>query len=152
MAYQVHVQRLAPQITAVIRCRARQSELSTVIPQACGEVWNFIRSSQFPSAGRHIALYLDGVMNIEVGAEMPEPFVGNGRIVCSSTPAGLVATTTHVGPYNRLGEAHAAVQQWCAAEGRELAGPSWEIYGHWTDDPAKLRTDVYWLLKEGKDS
>jgi hypothetical protein len=31
-----------------------------------------------------------------------------------------------------------------------LAGPNWEVYGHWTDewnsDPAKIRTDVFYLL------
>jgi len=27
-----------------------------------------------------------------------------------------------------------------------FAGPNWEIYGHWTDDPAQLRTDVFYLL------
>ena len=26
------------------------------------------------------------------------------------------------------------------------AGPAWEIYGDWTDDPAQLRTDVQYLL------
>jgi hypothetical protein len=24
---------------------------------------------------------------------------------------------------------------------------SWELYGHWEDDPAKLRTDVFYLLR-----
>jgi effector-binding domain-containing protein len=68
-------------------------------------------------------------------------------VICSSTPAGLVATAVHLGPYNRLGEAHAAVHKWCADHGHVLAGPSWELYGHWTDDPAQLRTDVFWLLR-----
>jgi hypothetical protein len=37
------------------------------------------------------------------------------------------------------------------AQGHELAGPSWEVYGHWLDewnsDPRKIRTDVFYLLK-----
>jgi hypothetical protein len=24
---------------------------------------------------------------------------------------------------------------------------SWEVYGDWEDDPAKLRTDIYFLLR-----
>jgi effector-binding domain-containing protein len=147
MEYAVHVQRVEPQLTGVIRCRAKQSELAQVIPPACGEVWEFMRSSGLPRPGRHLALYLDCEMNIEVGVEVFQSFAGNGRVVCSSTPAGLVATTAHLGPYNRLGEAHAAVHKWCAEQGHALAGPSWEVYGHWEDDPAKLRTDVFWLLK-----
>jgi effector-binding domain-containing protein len=86
-------------------------------------------------------------MNIECGVEVDQPFAGNERVVCSSTPAGIVATTVHLGPYDRLGEANAAIHQWCAEHGRTLAGPSWEVYGHWTDDVSKLRTDVFYLLQ-----
>lgn len=38
------------------------------------------------------------------------------------------------------------LEQWCARNGREPAGVNWEIYGDWEDDPAKRRTDVYFLL------
>ena len=34
-------------------------------------------------------------------------------------PGGFVATTTHTGPYDNLGEAHAAIQQWIEAEGSD---------------------------------
>jgi hypothetical protein len=27
-----------------------------------------------------------------------------------------------------------------------LAGPCWELYGEWHDDPARRRTDMYHLL------
>ena len=47
----------------------------------------------------------------------------------------------------RLGEANAAIIAWCRANDRLRAGPSWEIYGHWNDDPAMLSTEVYYLLK-----
>jgi Metal binding domain of Ada len=35
---------------------------------------------------------------------------------------------------------------WKAA-GRQRAGTSWEVYGDWEEDPAKRRTDVYFLLE-----
>jgi effector-binding domain-containing protein len=147
MEYQVQLRHVASILTGVIRFRARQSELAQKIPAACGEVWNFLRAANL-RGGRHLALYLDGVMNIECGAEVFESFTGNDRIVCSSTPAGMVATAAHWGPYSNLGEAHSAVLKWCSENGRTLAGPSWEVYGHWNDDPAQLRTDVYYLLQE----
>jgi effector-binding domain-containing protein len=148
MQYLIRVERVASHLTAVIRCRATQDQLSTVIPQGCGEVWAFMRTSRLPQPGHNLALYLDGEMNIEVGVEVYQPFAGNERVVCSRTPAGLVATTAHFGPYNQLGEAHQAIHNWCADHGHALAGPSWEVYGHWDDDPAKLRTDIFYLLKE----
>ena len=147
MVYQVQIQQVASQLTAVVRFRAATSELAILVPQACGEVWTFLRSGNFPKPGRNLALYLDGVMNIECGVEVFQPFAGNDRVVCSSTPAGLVATAAHLGPYNRLGDAHHAVRKWCADQGHVLAGPSWEVYDHWNDDPTKLRTDVFWLLQ-----
>lgn len=147
MEYSVEMKRVEAQTTAVVRRRARQDELAKVIPQACGEVWAFVRSAGLPHPGRHLALYLDGEMNIEVGVEVDRPFTGNDEVVCSCTPAGLVATTAHFGPYHRLGDAHEAIHKWCAENGRALAGPSWEVYGHWDDDPAKLHTDVFYLLQ-----
>jgi effector-binding domain-containing protein len=136
---------------AVVRRRATKQQLSKVIPEACGIVWNVIRSQQVQGAGRHIAVYLDDQINIEVGVELEAPFAGHGDVIGSATPAGAVATATHLGPYQTLGQTHDAVKQWCAQNGRTPAGPSWEIYGHWLDawnnDPSQIRTDVFYLLK-----
>lgn len=52
----------------------------------------------------------------------------------------------HVGPYAGLPQAHAAVIEWCKGRGLQLAGRSWEIYGDWFDDPAKLETEVLVLV------
>jgi effector-binding domain-containing protein len=112
-------------------------------------VWNVLREQQ-TKGGRHIALYWDGVINVEVGAELQGAFTARGDVVRSATPAGLVASATHFGPYNQLGAAHDAVREWCKARNHKLAGPSWEIYGHWQSewdtDPSKIRTDVFWLV------
>jgi effector-binding domain-containing protein len=135
---------------AVVRRRAAQRELSTVVPAACGHVWTALETHHVTGAGRHVALYLDGAINLEVGVEIAEAFSGAGDVVRTATPAGPVATATHIGPYDRLGQAHAAILAWCKEHGHVLAGPSWEIYGHWTDDPAQLRTDVFYLLKESR--
>jgi effector-binding domain-containing protein len=147
MEYQVHIEKVTPQTTAVVRCRALPSEFKVVVPHNCGVVWTFLRSTQVARPGRHLALYLDREVNLEVGAEVDQPFAGNDQVVCSSTPAGLAATTAHWGPYHLLGEAHDAICQWCNAQGHTLAGPRWEVYGHWHDDPAQLRTDVFYLLQ-----
>src|SRR5262245_53285275 len=114
MAYQVSITQVSLQTTAVVRRRASLRALATVIPEACGEVWSFIRSSHLLRPGRNLVVYLDGEGGrLECGVEVEQPFTGNQRIVCSSTPAGTVATTVHRGPYERLGEAHAAIRQWC---------------------------------------
>lgn len=45
-----------------------------------------------------------------------------------------------------LAAAHEAINSWRAATGRAFGACSWEIYGDWTDDEAKLETKVVYLL------
>jgi effector-binding domain-containing protein len=151
MEYDVRLEQLGSRPLAVVRRRARLHELAKVVPDACGTVWSVVRAQKVVGAGRHVALYWDEEINLEVGVELDTPFAGHGEVVGSATPAGVVATAVHFGPYDRLHEAHQAIRQWCASHTYPLAGPNWEIYGHWTDecnrDPMKIRTDVCYLLE-----
>jgi effector-binding domain-containing protein len=145
----VQLQQLKSVQVAVVRRQAKQSELSGVVPDCCGLVWNELRAQQ-AKAGRNIAIYWDGSIRLEVGVELLGPFTERNGIVFSATPAGAVASATHFGPYAGLGAAHGEVHQWCKANNRSLAGPSWEIYGHWQSewntDPSQIRTDVFYLV------
>lgn len=133
---------------AVIRGSASASELPRVVPDWCGRVWNELRSQQL-RGGRNVALYWDSAIRLEVGVEMPGEFA-QGAVVRSATPAGTVASVTHLGPYARLGTAHAAIREWCGKHHHRLSGPNWEIYGHWQSEwdarPSEIRTDVFYLL------
>ncbi len=153
MDHEVRIEHVEPQPMAAVRRQAKQNQLAQVVPDACGEVWKFVRANSIPNPGRHVAVYHDGAINLEVGVLVPDPFVASGSVVCSATPGGRVASVIHLGPYNRLGEAHRAIVDECAAQGYRLAGPNWEIYDHWNDawndDPAKIRTDVFYLLDDG---
>jgi effector-binding domain-containing protein len=146
MTYTVELQHVESQPLAVVERRARQTELSKVVPDACGLVWNAVKALGI-KAGRHVAVYRDCQINLEVGVEIDSSFAGSGSVIRSATPAGAVLTTAHFGPYNRLGDAHQAIRDWSARHQQTLAGPNWEIYGHWTNDPSQLRTDVFYLLK-----
>jgi effector-binding domain-containing protein len=147
--YVVQLQQLESIPLAVIRRQASAAELSRVVPECCGIVWNALRAQQV-KGGRHVAIYWDGTIRLEVGAELPGPFVEVDDVVRSATPAGTVASVTHLGPYGELGAAHEAVRDWCKAANHRLAGPNWEIYGHWQSawdaDPSQIRTDVFYLL------
>jgi effector-binding domain-containing protein len=96
-------------------------------------------------------LYKDGLPNVEVGAEVSGSFTGSGRVVPSSLPAGQAATAVALGEPSPkvLATVHTAVRDWCAANGHQLTGVRWEIYGHWLEDqdPAEFETEVYWLLE-----
>ncbi len=150
MEYDIRLEQLSSRPLAVVRRRAGVEELSKIVPDACGTVWGVVRTQQVRGAGRNVAVYLDDQINLEVGVELDAPFAGYGEVVGSAIPSGRVATTTHYGPYGLLYEAHEAIRLWCGKNGYTLAGPHWEVYGHWKDewnsDPAKISTDIYYLL------
>ena len=151
-SFLVQRQRVASIPLAVVQRQPSPAELSRVIPEACGRVWNALKA-QGVRGGRHVAMYWDWgpTIRLDVGAEVDAPFAEQGDLVRSATPAGFVASVTHLGPYAGLKGAHDALHAWCKAEGHQLAGPSWEIYGHWLPewdrDPSQIRTDIYYLLK-----
>jgi hypothetical protein len=154
MEYVVRLEQHPGQPLAVVRRRASSQELAKVVPDACGTVWAVVRAQQVTGAGRHVAVYWDCQINLEVGVELTGPFAGHGEVIGSATPNGLVATTSHYGPYGQLHAAHQAISRWCADNGYVPAGPNWEVYGHWEDewnnDPTRIRTDVFYLLVADK--
>jgi len=145
----VQLQQLKSVPIAVIRRQAGKSELSRVVPECCGLVWNEVRAQQ-AKAGRNVAIYWDGSIRLEVGVELLGPFAEHGEVVLSATPAGAAASATHFGPYSGLGAVHDAIHQWCRTNNRSLAGSGWEIYGHWQPEwntnPSLIRTDVCYQL------
>ena len=122
------------------------------------EVWKFLKvNPHLKNEGLNVFLYHDEDdkdllhtergMQIEAGVIVTGSFEGTGTVVCSTTPGGMVATAVHTGPYDTLGETHSAIRKWCNANHRPKTGLYWEIYGHWTDDPNQLSTQVFYLLK-----
>lgn len=148
--YAVQLQQVDSVPLAVIRRQAKQSELSRVVPECCGLVWNVVRAQQ-AKGGRHVAVYWDSNIQLEVGVEIYGLFQEQGEVVRSATPAGLVASATHFGPYGGLGAAHKAIHEWSRANNHSLTGPNWEIYGHWQPEwntnASQIRTDIYYQLK-----
>ncbi|MGC4004897.1 MAG: GyrI-like domain-containing protein [Pirellulales bacterium] len=152
MPYDIRLEtRHAPRPLAVVRRTVVAGQLAQIVPAACGLVWSVVRSQNLAGAGRHVALYGHDGIHVEIGVELDGPFAGHGEVVPGALPAGTIATTTHFGPYDRLGDAHRALREWCAREGQTLVGPNWELYGHWdaswNTDPKKIRTDVAYLVK-----
>jgi len=145
MGYTVTVQEIAPQWIAAAQAPVKDGEIARVMPPLLGKAWDFIKRSGVKSDGQNVAIYKDG--QVVAGARVLGKFEGEGEIACVATPAGLAATAIHLGPYELLGRAHRTVRDWCAANGHILEGTNWEVYGHHEEDPARRRTDVFYLLR-----
>ena len=149
MNHPVQVITVAEQLIVAARQRTTLSRVSAEIQRLLDAPWTFLRKNpDLRRDGHNVAIYRNdsGEVSVEVGVQVVRPFDPTEAVVCSSTPAGTVATAAHFGPYSELGDTYRAIQVWCRENRRPLAGVWWEIYGDWSDDPRKLRTDVLYLL------
>jgi effector-binding domain-containing protein len=160
MPYDVQIRHVPQQAFAVVRGRANIHTIGDRIMALLSEVWDVLKNADVRHMGHNVVLYWDepgkallltdeGVP-IEVGVQVVAPFERMGHVTCAAIPGGTVATVVHRGLYQKLSEAHTAVRRWCAEHRYALAGPNWEIYGDWTDNPDELRTDVFYLLQESE--
>jgi effector-binding domain-containing protein len=148
MSYRIELREVTPQLLAVVRDVATSQTLTAKILGS--PVWNYIRANGIRSGGHNVVVYFPTgteEFGVEIGADVLAAFEGGDNVFCSATPAGMAATTRHVGPYSRLSEAHTALVAWCKEHRHQRTGVSWEVYGHWNDDPAKLETDIFLQVK-----
>jgi effector-binding domain-containing protein len=132
--------------TAVIAATTTWEEFPSLWGRLLDQVYECVQTLAPGDRGHNVMLYLDDRPAVEVGVEVRVPFTPTGDVVASVLPAGPAAVAVHRGPYDQLGTAHDAVWEWCKANDRRPAGPRWEIYGDWHEDPAQLETEVYYLL------
>ena len=152
MAYEVAIETVAAEPMAAVSAAARQPDLPRVIPPALDKVYAVLRAGDHGPLGCNVVLYqpaADGgrAMELRVGVRLSRPFAEDGEVRPCETPAGEVAHVVYWGPYNQMYPAHEAAQAGAMREGRRLTGVSWEVYGDWSDDPATLRTDIYYQLE-----
>lgn len=158
MAYKIWIENARRRELAVVSGRANADTIGQEIGARVEQLYEYLRATPGATTGHNVVVYHDDTsaprafvsdrgIPIDVGVECVLP-PGNGNGVrASTTPEGLVATTEHVGPYDRLADAHVAVREWCKANGWSIAGTNWEVYGHWAEDPEQRRTAVYYLVR-----
>ena len=129
--------------------RASFDDLPKEIQRLIDVVYEGLKKAGVTGTGKNIVLYDEhsDEMEIEAGVEVSESIQAVDSVVPSVLPSGRLAKTLHKGSYADLHKAHQAIKDWCEDNGRQLAGPNWEIYGHWSDDESKLETEVYYLLR-----
>jgi effector-binding domain-containing protein len=147
VSYAVTETAVAARPTAVVPATTTWEAFPTLWLGLLNEVWACLRAGGIQRGCRNVMLYLDDVPHVEVGVELTQACPLTGRVVASKLPGGTVAMAVHWGPYEGLGGAHDAVKRWCQDQGRQRAGPWWEVYGPHDDDPAKVWTEVYYQLR-----
>ena len=145
MRYEIETRVVAEQPTAIIRGHVSEESIGAWLAGAYAEVFGCLADAGVAPAGPPFVRYTfvpDG-FDVEAGVPVGSPVLVVGRVEASSLPAGRVATTLHVGPYQDLAAAHDAVEAWIREHGFEPAGPHWEFYlSEPTVAPEDQRTEV----------
>lgn len=153
MSYQVEIRKVPEQHVMSIRAQCHVAELGAILAEILPEVWRYMRNNGAAPSGPPFTRYhgfSEDRVDIEGGLPVSVPLPGEGRISAGILPAGEVATTIHMGPYDRLPHAHDALHEWIEEHKKSSAGPQWEVY--WTDpglepNPDKWKTELMWPIK-----
>ena len=143
--YEVREVNVAERAVAGVRAQVPRGRVGQEFGRYLDQVYAAGRAGALALDGQNIFIYRLATatdLTVDFCVGVTAPFTAIGAVLPLTTPTGVAATTTHVGDYGRLVEATAAIEAWCRAHGRRRAGPSWEVYGHWHEDPAQLRTEV----------
>lgn len=153
MPVAVELQAVRPRRLAAVRREVEPGAVGAAWGPALDKVWGLIRSRPgLWTGGHNVFLYhhpaqRGAPISCEFGVEVTQGFEAAGEVYATETPAGEAAVAVHRGPYGLMNEAYRAIEEWMAANGRESAGHSWEIYGDPTPDPAATETMIVHLLK-----
>jgi effector-binding domain-containing protein len=152
MPVAINVQTVRPRKLAAVRREVAPGAVGSAWGPALSKVWEFIRGQPGLRAdGHNIFLYHHpkepgAPMLCEFGVEVTRTFETAGEVYATETPGGEAAVAVHHGPYNQMNEAYNAIEKWMAANRRESAGLSREIYGDPSPDPAETETTIVQLL------
>lgn len=131
------------------RTSAAFTEIPTRLLPLMERVGAFVRDHGIEGAGRNVWFYRDvsgDRIKVDVGVQVPASTEAGDGLVLSATPAGRCVHAVLHGDYAGIPRVHQAIHRWCAEQDLVLAGPCWEVYGDWHEDPARRKTDMYHLL------
>ena len=147
MAYEVSLHDLLDQRIISVRGRVERPALPVFIGRSLEDLRaNLHLLGVGAVAGPFVIYHTFGPNSVD--AEVCVPVAGDivaaGRIATRLLPGSTVARTMHVGPYEELGAAYAALIRWIGPRGFEAAGPVRERYleGPGVALPADYRTVI----------
>ena len=137
-----------------MRRRLEHDRIAEGLGEVLPVVYAFAMEKGMAIAGHPFTRYSEwspGFVTIEAGVPLsaaPDAFE-HDSIEAGELPAGPAAVALHIGPYEKLGEAHKAIESWIGEAGHKPGSAPYELY--LTDpgevpDPADWKTKVVWPL------
>ncbi len=155
MSQEITLQNAPEEHALFVRRKIKPSDVAAELGQILPRVFAYAQEIGAPMSGPPFTRYVQmgpGTWTIEAGMPLATACPGREDIVAGKLGGQRVATTIHVGPYDRLTDTYAVLERWMDAEGLQSAGAPWEQY--LTDpaevpDPAQWQTAVFWPVAEG---
>lgn len=153
MHYDITTQTLEPTTLLYKSARCEHSAIAPTLAQILPAIFQHATVQGIPMVGPPITLYVQwgpGMVTLHAGMPVAPGSQGSGDIEVAVLPGGPAAVTIHTGPYDGLGDAHAAVEQYLHQIGRKASGPLREVY--LTDpgevpNPEEWKTQIIWPLE-----
>ena len=143
--YEVRPHTIDGQLTAVVEATLPVPEIGPWLARTFGMIAEVLAARGVPPAGPPFARYhrIDAGERFSVQAGFPvaDLIERMGEVRPSSLPGGPAAMTVHIGPYEQMEPAYAALAAWIGGHDGEPVGDPWEIY---LSDPARQPDPATW--------
>ena len=125
--YEVKVKLVVARPILTIHAATSLADMDVTMPFAIEELYTYLEHRGIPAAGPDFCAYsypegCTDPFTADACVPVESRFEGEGRVVAGTLPAGPVAYTVHIGPYEELHLAFEAVLTWIHERGR-LADP-----------------------------
>jgi effector-binding domain-containing protein len=146
--HEIQGHRWQDQPTAVAPTALDVADIGTWLGATFGSVVTFLATHDLAPVGLPFARYHQlggGRFQVEARFSVAEAIQGEGDVIASVLPGGLVATILHIGPYEAMEPAYEAIASWVDQKGGESTGDPWEVYfgdPQEDNDPDTWKTEV----------
>ncbi|MHA4810452.1 GyrI-like domain-containing protein [Flavitalea flava] len=110
------------------------------------KMWQQVKANNLEHKGINIWVYEEGD-KMFAGVELMTPPPPGTELELKQVRMTGYVYYKHIGPYNKIAEACSRLQEELRQEGIKTHLPYLEIYGHWTENPSQLETEILWSLK-----
>lgn len=147
MKYRIATHEIEPQLIVSIRERHPMDDFPAYVGRAFGALFGHVELSGVAPAGMPMVIYhdfgpdgVDAEVCLPIAFDLPYSTEFQTRVL----PASTVAQTRHVGPYDKLDKAYAAIMAWIPKHGFDVAGPIQERYLNSPDEvpPTAYETEI----------
>jgi hypothetical protein len=109
------------------------------------QLWQEVRSQQLPNNGINIWVYDEG-NRLFTGVGLTAAPPAGSPLESKTVLLPRYAYYKHIGPYDKIKATYEAAQEEFKKVGIRARLPYVEMYGHWTEDPSKLETELLWSI------